>query len=336
MTDLDELRAALHGEPDPLGSTLDLPAVRQRAHRLRRTRRLAVSGTAALAVVAAVAVPYGLTRTDTPAAPVAAADLPAGAGCPATFTPAGAADQAGLPVPFAAEQALACGYLPVDRPGTVRPLVGALTLDTADTRELVDRVNTAGRTAPIACTRVAQPSFSLLLLGPGRTATLTADLSGCASVSAGSARWYVLDAAGRALLGRLLGRVLAPTACPGSAVETTPGGGTGSPPATALTLVICPLPTPVMPSGGGSGRTGPAVLTGDRAATVMRRIAASPRSDRDAMCTADLGPSVQVVAVDAAGMTRFSAQSYGCGYIGNGEWTVQNKALGAELVRTVG
>jgi hypothetical protein len=99
VTNLDDLRDAMHSTPDFEPRPLDLAVVMAAGGRLRRRRRAAVGAASGLAVLALLVGGSQLTRPGTaePAGPAAAAQPSVTAGSPAPAEPSTAAEPSAAP-----------------------------------------------------------------------------------------------------------------------------------------------------------------------------------------------------------------------------------------------
>ena len=334
----DDLRSALaEGETDtPAG--IDVAAVRGRADRIRRRRSALAIAAAAAVTTVAVAVPVGLLRADpaptTPAAPPAPLACPDSVPDRARNTGPGLA---GALVPFAAEEALVCSYLPgPDGPAGLTGVVRLTAAEAGDVLARLERSPVAGD--DLACTQELGSPFVLQAGGGGRAVTLRLEPYGCARV--GNGEREVAAGPDKDLVRALGEQASKSTACP-EQLDVPPTvrtdgeapGGTLLPTDTRR-LLICRYDSDGTSARPGLDRWNAVLPTADAARVVVQLNAAPALRPGTTACTRDAGPLLLLLAVTADGVVPAVADGGGCGVVDNGERQVTAKALVRKLAGT--
>lgn len=302
------------GEADtPAG--FDLAAVRHRAGRIRRRRRIGVAAgmTAALAVAAAVAVPAAL-RTDP--APVATPGAPT-APCPQQYPVDPPATGPGLDqalVPMTPSAAAVCAY------DTSRRLRSVAVLTAAEAAGVVARLDApAIAAASASCGRPAggpAPAVLQVAGAGGRSVTLRLN---CVVVDNG----VIAKKVDPGFVAELTGRADRAAACDAEGPDRTagpPAGATLLSPGTRR-LVLCAY--------RGGKQTGAAALLDADAVTTVGRIDAAPAAPP---CpAAGNGRTILLLAVTPTGVERAVADVDDCGVITAGGRTVDGLGLVPDL-----
>lgn len=316
------LRDALTaGEADtPAG--VDLPAIRSRAHRIRRRRVAATAGTAAALAALATAVPVLALRPD--GAPTAAA--PPALACPERIFTTGTPTGSGTLLPGPPTGALVCTY--GGEPG--KPLTGVLRLSPTETDRLAARLEAtpAAPDGDLPCTADLGRTYALQFVDRDRATTIRVEDYGCHTVTNGSVTR--LAGAEQSYLDDLGDRASATSACPETltdpaAVLAAPAGPTLLPPDTRRLLLCAYL------GGGVRSARGPAPDF-DALVEDPDRYVAGLNSAGPAACDAAAGdPRLLVAAVTPSGVKQVVARPGNCPSVTDGTRTLAGGPLVQDL-----